>query len=127
MSRLVRPPAAIDYPRSDGKPSAESDAQLHAILYAVGVLGLHYAERADVYVSGDSSSTARREIRGCRSPPMRSWCSRSRISRHFCGTVAAADEMTRRHDVDTLERWRDENLVGTVVGAIVGARRESAE
>ena len=53
MSRLVRPPAAIDYPSSDGKPLAENDAQLHAILYAVGVLGQHYAERPDVYVSGD--------------------------------------------------------------------------
>ncbi|MCY4454020.1 MAG: Uma2 family endonuclease [Immundisolibacterales bacterium] len=53
MSRLVRPPAAIDYPSSDGKPLAENDAQLHAILYAVGVLRLHYAERPDVYVSGD--------------------------------------------------------------------------
>ena len=53
MSRLVRPPAAIDYPRSDGKPLAENDAQLHALLYAVGALGLHFAERSDVYVSGD--------------------------------------------------------------------------
>ena len=53
MSRLVRPPAAIDYPTSDGKPLAENDAQLHAILYAVGALRLHYAERPDVYVSGD--------------------------------------------------------------------------
>ena len=26
--------------------------------------------------------------------------------------VAAVDEMTRGHDLDTLERWRDENLVG---------------
>ena len=53
MSRLVRPPAAIDYPSSDGKRLAENDAQLHAILYAVGVLRLHYAKRPDVYVSGD--------------------------------------------------------------------------
>jgi len=53
MSRLVRPPAAIDYPTSDGKPLAENGAQLHAILYAVGALRLHYAERPDVYVSGD--------------------------------------------------------------------------
>ena len=28
------------------------------------------------------------------------------------GSVPAVDEMTRGHDVDTLERWRDENLVG---------------
>ena len=47
MSPLVRPPAAIDYPSSDGKPLAENDAQLHAILYAVGVLGPHYAAHPD--------------------------------------------------------------------------------
>ena len=53
MSRLVRPPVAIDYPSSDGKPLAENDLQLHAIFYAFGALRLHYAERADVYVSSD--------------------------------------------------------------------------
>ena len=53
MSRPVLPPAAVDYPSSDGKPLAENDAQLHAILYAVGALGAYYSERADVYVSGD--------------------------------------------------------------------------
>ena len=53
MSRPDLPSAAIDYPESDGKPLAENDPQLHAILYAVGALWLHYRERADVYVSGD--------------------------------------------------------------------------
>ena len=53
MSRPVLPSAAIDYPSSDGKPLAENDAQLHAILYAVGALWLYYRERTDVYVSGD--------------------------------------------------------------------------
>ena len=53
MSRPVLPPAAVDYPSSDGKPLAENDPQLHAILYAVGALGVYYSERADVYVSGD--------------------------------------------------------------------------
>ena len=53
MSQPVLPPAAIDYPDSDGKPLAENDAQLHAILYAVGALRVYYSERADVYVSGD--------------------------------------------------------------------------
>ena len=47
------PPAAVDYPSSDGKPLAENDAQLHAILYAVGALRVRYADRPDVYVSGD--------------------------------------------------------------------------
>ena len=53
MSRPHIPSAAIDYPSSDGKPLAENDAQLHAILYAVGALWLYYRERTDVYVSGD--------------------------------------------------------------------------
>ena len=61
MRRPIVPPAdspafsptAIDYPSSDGKPLAENDAQLHAILYAVGVLRVRYADRPDVYVSGD--------------------------------------------------------------------------
>ena len=49
----VVPAAAVDYPSSDGKPLAENDAQLHAILYAVGALRVRYGERPDVYVSGD--------------------------------------------------------------------------
>ena len=53
MSRFIHPPAAVDYPSSDGKPLAENDAQLHAIHYAFGALRLRYAERPDVYVSAD--------------------------------------------------------------------------
>ena len=53
MSQSILPPVAIDYPDSDGEPLAENDAQLHAILYAVGALRVHYSECADVYVSGD--------------------------------------------------------------------------
>ena len=53
MSQSLLPPAAVDYPSSDGKPLAENDTQLAAILYAVGALRVHYAARADVYVSGD--------------------------------------------------------------------------
>ena len=53
MSHPILPSAAVDYPSSDGKPLAENDAQLAAILYAVGALRVYYAARADVYVSGD--------------------------------------------------------------------------
>ena len=53
MSRLILPPAAIEYPESDGKPMAENDPQLHAIHYAFGALLLRYRERPDVYVSAD--------------------------------------------------------------------------
>ena len=53
MSQSILPPAAVDYPSSDGKPMAENDAQLVAILYAIGVLRVHFGARADVYVSRD--------------------------------------------------------------------------
>ena len=48
-------PAAVEveYPSSDGKPLAENDAQHAAILYGMGALGVYYAGRNDVYVSGD--------------------------------------------------------------------------
>ena len=45
--------AAVEYPSSDGKPLAENDAQLAAILYGVSALRVRYAGRPDVYVSGD--------------------------------------------------------------------------
>ena len=47
------PPATVEYPSSDGRPLAENDAQLAAILYAIAVLRTRYAGRGDVYVSGD--------------------------------------------------------------------------
>ena len=53
MSRSMLPPAAIEYPSSDGKPLAENDLQHAAILYAIGALRVYYGARADVYVSGD--------------------------------------------------------------------------
>ena len=53
MSTSVPPPAAIDYPDSDGRPMAENDWQLAVILYAVGALKARFAGRPDVYVSGD--------------------------------------------------------------------------
>lgn len=54
MQRPVVPPAAIDYPSSDGKPLAENDVQARAILYAFGALRVRYNDRRrDVYVSAD--------------------------------------------------------------------------
>ena len=53
MSSSIFPPAAVEYPSSDGKPMAESDVQRIAIMYAIGSLGIHFAHRPDVYVSGD--------------------------------------------------------------------------
>ena len=60
---MKKPPFPAEdprYPSSDGRPLAESDWQLHAILDAVAVLDLHFKDRPDVYVSGDRSSTTRR-------------------------------------------------------------------
>jgi len=53
MSRVIPPRVAIEYPSGDGKPMAENDAQLAAILYGIGALRVYYEARADVYVSGD--------------------------------------------------------------------------
>ena len=53
MSRSIVPPVAVEYPSGDGKPMAENDAQLAAILYGIGALRVYYEARADVYVSGD--------------------------------------------------------------------------
>ncbi len=50
---LSRAAVEVEYPSSDGKPLAENDPQLAAILYGVGALRVHYAGRGDVYVSGD--------------------------------------------------------------------------
>ena len=52
-SALTRAAVEVEYPSSDGKPLAENDAQLAAILYGMGALGVYYAGRSDVYVSGD--------------------------------------------------------------------------
>ena len=53
MSRPVFPPAAVDYPSSDGKPVAESDFQFTPLRYAVDALRAHFQNRADVYVAGN--------------------------------------------------------------------------
>ena len=53
MSRSIVPPVAIEYPSGDGKPMAENDAQLAAILYGIGALRVYFESREDVYVSGD--------------------------------------------------------------------------
>ena len=53
MNQRVLSPAAIEYPSGDGKPMAENDWQLRAILDAFGVLDHYFRDRPDVYVSGD--------------------------------------------------------------------------
>ena len=53
MSRVMRPAAVVEYPYSDGRPMAESEAQLRAMVYLLGVLYAHYRDHPDVYVGGD--------------------------------------------------------------------------
>ena len=51
MSRVTR--SAVDYPYSDGRPMAESEAQLRAMVYVLTMLYMHFENRSDVYVGGD--------------------------------------------------------------------------
>ena len=53
MNRTILSPAAVEYPSGDGKPMAENDWQLHAILDSVSALHRYFETRPDVYVSGD--------------------------------------------------------------------------
>src|SRR5712691_1883761 len=50
---VVQTPQRIYYPSSDGQPVAESDFQLHPLLYAVTALRTSFQDRADVYVAGN--------------------------------------------------------------------------
>ena len=53
MSERVPPSVAVEYPSSDGRPMAENDWQLHAMIDAISVLDRYFEDRDDVYVSGD--------------------------------------------------------------------------
>ena len=48
-----RPAPVVDYPDSDGKPMAESDIHLRAMMDAILSLRDRYAHRGDVYVGGN--------------------------------------------------------------------------
>ena len=56
MTELITPTTTLDnvyYPESDGEPMAESDFQRDPLIYAVKALHMHFAQRPDVYVSGN--------------------------------------------------------------------------
>ena len=53
MSRNVSSQVPVEYPSSDGRPMAENDWQLHAMIDALSVLDRYFEDRDDVYVSGD--------------------------------------------------------------------------
>ena len=47
------PQPQIHYPDSDGRPAAESDFQREPLMYAVEALNTFFADRPEVYVSGN--------------------------------------------------------------------------
>ena len=53
MSRKVPSSVPVKYPSWDGRPMAENDWQLHAMIDAITVLERYFEDRPDVYVSGD--------------------------------------------------------------------------
>ena len=53
MSRAMHSATAVEYPYSDGRPMAESYAQLRAMLYLLPELMTRYENRSDVFVGGD--------------------------------------------------------------------------
>ena len=53
MSRVMRSAVVVEYPYSDGRPMAESEAQLGAMLYVVSALKWYFRNRPDVYVGAD--------------------------------------------------------------------------
>ena len=55
MAKSPRPrrPREIEYPSGDGKPLAETDFHIHAILDTIQVLKDHFSARPNVYVSGN--------------------------------------------------------------------------
>ena len=53
MPSSLLAPVRTDYPSSDGRPMAESDAQRIPLTYAVERLGQHFSGRDDVYVTGN--------------------------------------------------------------------------
>ena len=47
------PDTPVFYPDSDGEPMAESDFQLHPLIYAINALRAFFADRPNVYVAGN--------------------------------------------------------------------------
>jgi hypothetical protein len=47
------PDTPVFYRDSDGEPMAESDIQLHPLIYAINALRAFFADRTQVYVAGN--------------------------------------------------------------------------
>jgi Uma2 family endonuclease len=48
------PTHRVVYPTSDGKPMAETDKHRRLMMYVIDALNVYYADRPDVYVSGNN-------------------------------------------------------------------------
>lgn len=53
MTAVRKPVAQIEYPESDGMPMAETDLHRKIMTYVIERLSARYADRKDVYVSGN--------------------------------------------------------------------------
>jgi Uma2 family endonuclease len=53
MTAVHKPVAEIEYPESDGMPMAETDLHRKIMTYVIERLSARYANRKDVYVSGN--------------------------------------------------------------------------
>ena len=53
MSHTAVAPRVIEYPGSDGQPMAETPVHRDVMIDAIQILTRHFAERSDVYVSGN--------------------------------------------------------------------------
>ena len=54
MTTITVAPHHIEYPTSDGKPMAETDKHREIAFYIIQALKTYYADRSDVYVSGNN-------------------------------------------------------------------------
>ena len=53
MNHTAVAPRVIEYPSSDGQPMAETPVHRDVMIDAIQILTRHFAERSDVYVSGN--------------------------------------------------------------------------
>ena len=54
MTTLTAAPRRIEYPTRDGRPMAETDKHREIAFYIIQALKTYYADRSDVYVSGNN-------------------------------------------------------------------------
>ena len=61
MSRNVSSPVPVEYPSSDGRPMAENDWQLHAMIDAINVLDRYFYRQQDAARRAEEARVAELE------------------------------------------------------------------